>query len=198
MIIGVCGGSCSGKTTFSHNLKGMLDELCTIVSLDNYYIAHNDLTLEERKKINYDEPNSIDYKRVIEDLKLLKNGTPIVQPSFSYNTFLSSKSGDYTPATKVVIVEGIFVFSYPKLYEQLDLKIFIDAEADIRFSRKMIRDTTVHHRTLEFIINQYLTYTKPMHELYVEPQKQKADFIISSSSSCDRIVEILANLIQKW
>lgn len=191
----MCGGTCSGKTTISNRLKQLFENNISVVSIDNYYIAHPELPIEERKNINYDEPNSIDVSRLIEDLKSLKSGHKIVQPVFSYKTFLNEFSDNTTYPEKVIIVEGLFAFSFPELVDMYDFKIFIDADADIRLSRRISRDLTIYNRPLDFVMKQYFDYAKPMHDLHVEPKKSIADITISGNFINDKVYELILKLV---
>lgn len=191
MLIGLCGGSCAGKTTISNKLKELLGDSISIISLDNYYISYPQLSYEQRKNVNYDEPQSIDVDTLLSDIHRLKAGSSITQPSFSFETFLNERASTITNPANFILIEGLFVLSYPSLVEQLDLKLFVDSDSDIRLARRILRDMKVHHRTIEFIIDQYFNYVKPMYELYIEPQRELADCIISGNKEHNLLSEII-------
>lgn len=195
MIIGICGGTCSGKTTLSYRLKQLLGSKISVISIDNYYKSYPELTFEERKRINYDEPDSINVTKLIDDIDLLNKGQGITQPSFSFKTFLNEESNNVTYPADVIIVEGLFAFSLSELVRLYDFKIYIDIDADIRLSRRILRDLKVHNRPLDYILKQYFNYVKPMHNLYIEPQKNIADIIISGDFNQDKIYDMILNMV---
>ena len=195
MIIGICGGTCSGKTTLSYRLKQLLGSKISVISIDNYYKSYPDLTFEERKRINYDEPDSINITKLIEDIDALNKGQVITQPSFSFKTFLNEDSNNVTYPADIIIVEGLFAFSLSELVRLYDFKIYIDIDADIRLSRRILRDLKVHNRPLDYILKQYFNYVKPMHNLYIEPQKNIADIIISGDFDQDKIYDMILNMV---
>lgn len=178
IIIGIAGGSGSGKTTFAQNLKNEFNDEILVLSHDYYYKNHSDLSFEERKKLNYDHPNAFDTDMLVEHLKSLKNGNSISHPVYS---FVRHNREDYTITVepkKIIIVEGILIFENKKLRDLMDIKIFIDTDADIRFIRRLVRDVNDRGRTIDSVIGQYCSTVKPMHEQFVEYSKKYADLIV--------------------
>ena len=150
----------------------------SVVYHDNYYKRHDDLTYEERTKLNYDHPNAFDTPLLIEHLEALKAGKPVECPVYDYTVHNRSEKTVTIRPAKVIVVEGILIFAEPELCRRMDIKIFVDTDADVRILRRILRDTRDRGRDLESIVTQYLTTVKPMHELFVEPSKRNADIII--------------------
>lgn len=178
IIIGIAGGTASGKSTFARNIDLKYKDKLTILSHDYYYKNRPDLTFEERTKINYDHPNAFDTDLMIEHLKQLKNGQSIEHPVYSYTTHLRENYTETSNPSKVIIVEGILIFENKELRDLMDIKIFIDADSDTRLSRRIVRDVEERGRSLSNILEQYFTTVKPMHEQFVEPSKKFADIIV--------------------
>ena len=178
IIIGIAGGTGSGKSTLAENIRKEFENNITMISHDYYYKNHPDLTFEERVKLNYDHPDSIETSLLIEHLKKLKNGEIIYRPNYS---FVEHKREDTTVEVvprKVIIVDGILIFENKELRDMMDIKIFVDTDADIRFIRRLLRDVEKRGRTLNSVVSQYCTTVKPMHEQFVEPSKKFADIIV--------------------
>ena len=178
IIIGIAGGTASGKSTFARNIDLKYKDKLTILSHDYYYKNRPDLTFEERTKINYDHPNAFDTDLMIEHLKQLKKGQSIEHPVYSYTTHLRENYTETSNPSKVIIVEGILIFENKELRDLMDIKIFIDADSDTRLSRRIVRDVEERGRSLGNILEQYFTTDKPMHEQFVEPSKKFADIIV--------------------
>lgn len=178
IIIGIAGGTASGKSTFAKNIDLKYKDKLTILSHDFYYKDRPDLTFEERTKINYDHPNAFDTDLLIEHLKLLKQGKSIEHPVYSYTTHSRESYTEISNPSRVIIVEGILIFENKELRDLMDIKIFIDADSDTRLSRRIIRDVEDRGRSLSNILEQYFTTVKPMHEQFVEPSKKFADIIV--------------------
>lgn len=178
IIIGIAGGTASGKTTFAKNIDLKYKDKLTILSYDYYYKDRKDLTLEERAKINYDHPNAFDTDLLIKHLKLLKEGISIQHPVYSYATHSRESYTETSNPSPVIIVEGILIFENKELRDLMDIKIFIDADSDIRLSRRIKRDVETRGRSLDSVLNQYFDTVKPMHEEFVEPTKKLADIIV--------------------
>ena len=177
-VVGVAGGSGSGKTTLTENLIQRFSDHICVVHHDNYYKAHHDMSYEERSKLNYDHPDSFDTDMLVEAVKELKRGHSVVCPVYDYTVHdRSDKTVTVNPA-KVVIVEGILIFSCKELCRQMDIKIYVDTDADVRILRRIMRDVRDRGRSLDSVVNQYLSTVKPMHEQFVEPSKRNADIII--------------------
>ena len=178
ITIGIAGGTGSGKTTITRRI---LDEFGGDVSVlyhDNYYKRHDDIPFPERKKLNYDHPNAFDTPLLVQHLDALRAGQAIECPTYDYTVHnRAAETITVTPA-KVIVVEGILIFAEPELRERLDIKLFVDTDADVRILRCIVRDVRDRGRTLESVITQYLTTVKPMHEQFVEPSRKYADIIV--------------------
>lgn len=193
MIIGIAGGTGSGKTTLTHRLQEIFGDDVSVVYHDNYYKRLDELTYEERCKVNYDHPDSFETDLMVEDLKRLAAGETIYCPVYDYT--VHNRSNDFVEVrpTKVVIVEGILIFEHKALRELMDIKIFVDTDADVRILRRILRDVKERDRSLESVISQYLTTVKPMHEQFVQPSRQFADIVVLEGGhnlvALDMIVE---------
>ena len=178
MIIGIAGGTGSGKTTITRKIVQRFGNDVTVVHHDSYYKAHHNMPYEERCKLNYDHPSSFDTDMLVQAIKDLKQGKEIVCPVYDYTIHDRSDKTIVIKPARVIIVEGILIFENRELCDLMDIKIFVDADADERILRRITRDVRDRGRSLESVINQYLTTVKPMHEKYVEPSKKNADIII--------------------
>ena len=178
IIIGIAGGSGSGKTTFAQNLKKEFENEIVVLSHDFYYKNHDELTFEERKKLNFDHPNAFDTDMLVEHLKELKNGNPIDHPVYSFVRHNREEQTVRVEPRKIILVEGILIFENKELRDLMDIKIFVDTDADIRFIRRLVRDVNERGRTIDSIIEQYCSTVKPMHEQFVEYSKKYADIIV--------------------
>ncbi len=178
MVIGIAGGTGSGKTTITKKLLNRFGNDISIIKHDNYYKAHHSMSYEERANLNYDHPDAFDTHLLVEALAELKRGKSISCPVYDYTIHdRSDKTITIHPA-KVIVVEGILIFQDKALCEQMDIKIFVDTDADVRILRRIVRDVRDRGRSLESVVNQYLATVKPMHEQFVEPSKRNADIII--------------------
>ncbi len=178
MVIGIAGGTGSGKTTITRKLVQRFAGEVSVINHDNYYKAHHDMPYEQRCKLNYDHPDAFDTDLLISDLRMLKAGREIVCPVYDYSIHDRSDKTMVIKPAKVIIVEGILIFADKTLCDEMDIKIFVDADADVRILRRITRDVRDRGRSLESVIKQYLTTVKPMHEQFVEPSKRNADIII--------------------
>ncbi len=178
MAIGIAGGTGSGKTTITRLLRERFGEDISVIYYDNYYKAHNDLTYEERARINYDCPDAFDTDLFIEDIKKLKRGEDVLCPVYDYTVHNRSDQTVLIKSAPVILLEGILLLSDPRIRDLLDIKIYVDTDADVRILRRILRDVRERERSLESVIEQYLTTVKPMHEMYVEPSKRYANIII--------------------
>lgn len=178
MVIGIAGGTGSGKTTLTKRLKDTFGEDVSVVYHDNYYKAHSGMTYEERAALNYDHPNAFDTDLMVEDLKKLIAGETIRCPVYDYGIHNRAEETVEVRPTKVVIVEGILIFENRALRELMDIKIFVDTDADVRILRRILRDVKERGRSLDSVISQYLTTVKPMHEQFVQPSRQYADIVV--------------------
>lgn len=178
MVIGIAGGTGSGKTTITQRLVERFGGDVSVIHHDNYYKAHHNMTYEERVLLNYDHPDAFDTDILIEHLKLLKQGQTIFCPVYDYSIHDRTDKTIAIRPTRVIIVEGILIYENRELCDQMDIKIFVDADADVRILRRIERDVRDRGRSLESVINQYLSTVKPMHEQFVEPSKRRADVIV--------------------
>ena len=178
MTIGIAGGTGSGKPTITRRLLQKFSSNVSVIYHDNYYKAHNDLNYEQRSLLNYDCPDAFDTELMLRDLKRLRAGEAIRCPVYDYTIHNRSDKTVLVKPSPVVIVEGILILQDPRLCELLDIKIFVDTDADVRILRRIVRDVRDRGRSLESVVDQYLTTVKPMHEMYVEPSKRNADIII--------------------
>ena len=197
-IIGLCGGSSSGKSTAIEYLQKKFGDKAALVAFDSYYISRPDLVFEERKMINVDVPEAIDRGEILKNIQLLKEGKTIQQPVYSFETFLRESVTIETAPAPILMVDGIFSFYFEEIRNLFDLKVYIDADVDVRLSRRILRDMNVRHRPLEYIIDQYFTKVKPMHEVYVEPYKKYADIIIPHNRNDENDFRVLGNLVQTF
>ena len=178
MTIGIAGGTGSGKTTITRRLQQRFADNVSVIYHDNYYKAHNDMSYEERSRLNYDCPDAFDTGLMVRDLRALRSGHSVHCPLYDYTVHNRSDKTVLVNPSPVIIVEGILIFQDPQLCELLDIKIFVDTDADVRILRRIVRDVRDRGRSLQSVVDQYLTTVKPMHEMYVEPSKRNADIII--------------------
>lgn len=183
MIIGIAGGTGSGKSTFTNRLKAEFGDEIAVVYHDNYYRRQDDVPFEERKKVNYDHPDSLETDLLVEHLKKLKRGEAVECPVYDYSQHNRSDRVVRIEPRPIILAEGILLLADPKLRELIDIKIFVEADADERIIRRIMRDVKERGRDLENIVTQYLTTVKPMHYLYVEPTRALADVIINSGKN---------------
>ena len=178
LVIGIAGGSGSGKTTLMKNLIEKFQGSVTVLSHDNYYKRHDELTYEERCLLNYDEPNAFDTDLMVQQLNHLRHGHAIDCPVYDFTVHNRSDETIRIVPERVIIVEGILIFVPKALRELMDIRIFVDTDADIRLCRRIKRDVNKRGRSLESVLNQYQQTVKPMHEKYVEPSKRFADIVV--------------------
>jgi uridine kinase len=178
LVIGIAGGTGSGKTTLMKNLVEYFGENVTVVSHDNYYKRHDDMTYEERCLINYDEPAAFDTALMAYHLECLRRGEAIDCPVYDYTVHNRSDQTVRIEPRPVIIVEGILIFENETLRDLMDIRIFVDTDADIRLCRRIKRDVNKRGRTIESVLQQYQTTVKPMHEKYVEPSKKFANIVV--------------------
>lgn len=179
-IIGIAGGTGSGKSTFTNRLKRAFGDAITVIYHDNYYKPHDDLTLEERRTINYDHPDALDTDLLVHHLEELRAGRAVDCPTYDFTQHTCAKKTVAIQPSRVIIVEGILILQDARLRDLFDIKIYVEADADERILRRVARDIRERGRSLESVIDQYLTTVKPMHYLYVEPTKTFADLILNS------------------
>jgi uridine kinase (EC 2.7.1.48) len=198
LIIGIAGGTGSGKTTVVNKIIKQLplDEVC-VISQDSYYNATDDLSYEERTKINFDHPNSIDFKLLITHLKALKKDKTINQPVYSFVAHNRTKDTIKTHPRKVIIVEGILIFNSKELRDLFDIKIFVHAETDERLIRRLRRDIQDRGRDIDEVLTRYQTTLKPMHQQFIEPTKNFADLIIPNDRHNNVAIDIVKTVINE-
>ena len=178
LVIGIAGGTGSGKTTLMKNLIDKYSEHITVLSHDNYYKRHDELPYEERCLLNYDEPAALETDLMARHLDQLRRGEAIDCPVYDFTVHNRSDKTVRIVPKKVIIVEGILIFENQPLRDLMDIKIFVDTDADVRLCRRIKRDVNKRGRTLESVLTQYQTTVKPMHEKYVEPSKRFADLVV--------------------
>ena len=178
IFIGIAGGTGSGKSTFTNRLKETFGDKVSVVYYDNYYKRRDELSFEERKKINYDHPDAFETEMLIDHIRKLRDGQAVECPVYDYTVHnRSDKTITIRPAD-VILVEGIMVLQNDELRSLLDIKVYVEADADERILRRVIRDVKERGRSLDSVISQYLSTVKPMHEAFVEPSKRRADVIV--------------------
>ena len=178
IVIGIAGGTCSGKSTLIRKIKEEFGDAITMLSHDFYYKEHNDIPFEERKKLNYDHPDSFDTDLMIGHIRQLIAGESIQRPVYDFTIHNRIDKTVTVMPSKVIVVEGILIFENKELRDMCDIKVFIDTDADVRIIRRIVRDVSERGRTLESVVTQYLTTVKLMHEQFVEPSKKYVDIII--------------------
>lgn len=178
IVIGIAGGTGSGKTTMIKRIKKEFNNEITILSHDFYYKKCSHLPFEQREKLNYDHPDAFETDLMVEHLKDLKEGRSVERPVYDFVIHDRRDETILVEPAKVIIVEGILIFEHKELLDLLDIKVFIDTDADVRIIRRIMRDVRERGRSLDSVINQYLTTVKLMHEEFVEPSKKKADIIV--------------------
>ena len=202
VVIGVAGGTGSGKSTLVKRLQEAFrnDDVATICH-DFYYKAHPELTYEERTKLNYDHPDAFDTWLMVEHIKALKEGKAVECPTYSFVEHNRTDERVLVKPSKVIIVDGILIFEHKELRELMDIKVFVDTDADLRLARRILRDVCERGRTMQSVIDQYTTTVKPMHEEFVEPSKRYADVIIPeggfNSVAVGMLIENIRSLINK-
>ena len=196
MVIGIAGGTGSGKTTITKRLMERFGGDVSVIYHDNYYKAHHNMPYEERAKLNYDHPDAFDTEELIRDVRRLKAGYPVTCPVYDYTVHDRSKETVTVRPARVVIVKGILIFENRELCDLMDIKVFVDTDADVRILRRIIRDVRDRGRSLESIVNQYLNTVKPMHERYVEPSKRNADIIVPEGGHNRVALELLMERVR--
>src|SRR5690606_591477 len=198
MIIGICGGTGSGKTTIARAIVGAIGaERVILVEQDSYYRNLADMPLDECHQANFDHPDSIDSDLLFNHLRRLKNGDAIEMPVYDFKTHTRNAESDHIEPKPVVIVEGILIFAEPRIAGLLDVKVFVDTPDDIRFIRRLKRDINERGRTMESVIAQYYRTVRPMHHEFVEPSKRFADVIIPEGGQIDIGIEFLCSLVRE-
>ena len=197
MVIGIAGGTGSGKTTLMKNLTQRLGNEVTVMSHDNYYKRLDHLSFEERCAVNYDEPAAFDTSLMTYHLSELRRGAEVDVPIYDFTVHNRSNETVHLVPRKVIIVEGILIFENQALRDLMDIRIFVDTDADIRLCRRIKRDVTKRGRTLESVLKQYQTTVKPMHEAYVEPSKKYAHIVVPEGGKNEVALDMILDRIQR-
>lgn len=196
IIIGIAGGTGSGKSTFTRKLKKEFKDDVAVLYHDNYYRDQSDIPLEERRKTNYDHPDAMETELLVRQLQELKEGKTIQCPTYDYTLHTRSSEVVTVEPKKVILLEGILVLADERLRDLMDIKVYVEADADERILRRIIRDVKERGRDMEGVVEQYLTTVKPMHYLDVEPTRSTADIVINSGMN-PIAFELVKNTIQK-
>ena len=197
LVIGIAGGTGSGKTTLMKNLIARFGDVVTVLSHDNYYRRHDELTYEERSALNYDEPAAMETELMVRHLDALRHWQEIDCPVYDFSVHNRSDETIRVVPRKVIIVEGILIFADEALRDLMDIKIFVDTDADVRLCRRIKRDVNKRGRTLESVLTQYQTTVKPMHEKYVEPSKKYANLVVPEGGKNFVALDMIMDRIQR-
>ena len=196
ILIAVAGGSASGKTTVVRKIIERLNSKdITVITHDDYYKDLTKLTLEERQKVNFDHPDSLDNDLFVAQLNELLNGNSIEKPTYNFVEHNRSKITETVHPTRIIIIEGILVLEDDRVKDLATIKIFVESDDDVRFIRRLVRDTKERGRSIDSVINQYLTTVKPMYYSFIKPTKRYADMIIPNDSTHDVAVDCIARMI---
>ena len=198
IVVGIAGGTGSGKTTLANKLyQHFGSRQVSMINHDSYYKRHDDMTYEERCQLNYDHPDSFDTDLMVEQLHQLKAGQAVDVPVYDYTVHNRSDKTVHVEPAPIILVEGILIFASQELCDEMDLKVFVDTDADVRILRRILRDVKKRARSLDSVVTQYLTTVKPMHEQFVEPSKRKADLIIPeggrNAAALDMLIKWMSN-----
>jgi uridine kinase len=197
LIIGICGGTGSGKTTITRRIiEALSDTSVVVLQQDNYYRDYPELSFEERVKVNFDHPDSMDTPLLAEDVSRLRAGQAIERPTYDFANFQRLKGTVRIEPLPAIIVEGILIFENKQLRELMDIRIFVDTDADLRFIRRLVRDIRERGRTMEMVVDQYLNTVRPMHMEFVEPSKRHADVIIPEGGYNDVGIDLVIQKIR--
>ena len=196
LVIGIAGGTGSGKTTLMKNIVSRFGDEVTVISHDNYYKRHDDMTYEERCLINYDEPAAFETELMVGHLAQLKAGHAIECPVYDFTVHNRSNNFVTIEPRRIIIVEGILIFADDALRDLMDVRIFVDTDADVRLCRRIKRDVNKRGRTLESVLPQYQTPVKPMHEKYVEPSKRFANIVVPEGGKNTVALDMIMGFLQ--
>lgn len=199
-LIAISGGSGAGKTTLSNRLKEIFQDDLVQVTYDSYCVDRSGLTMEERTKVNYDHPTSYDSELFAKQIKALKNGESIDRPTFDFATHTRTKETVKIHPKKIIVIEGILVLQVKELLDEIDLSIFVDADADLRLARRLLRDIKERGRTPESVVAQYLSTVKPSHYDFIEPSKYDCNIVFNNNKNDgldEKQVEKIVKLIKK-
>lgn len=197
LVIGMCGGTGSGKTTLSQKIVDYFKGDALLLCMDCYYKDNKELSFEERVKTNYDHPDAFDTDLFVKHIKALKNGEAIDHPTYDFTTHSRGEKWEHVESKPVIVLDGIMLFAIPRIVRLLDIKLFIDTDADVRILRRILRDVKERGRSLDSIVNQYLTTVKPMHEAFIEPSKRLADIIVPEGGYNEVAFDMIISTIIK-
>ena len=197
LFIGIAGGTGSGKTTISRKIASFFGDDCIIIAHDSYYRDQSKMCMNDRKKVNYDHPDSLETSLLISHLNLLRKGKSISIPVYDFSLYNRSKKTITTKPQKIILIEGILLYENEILRNMMDIKIFVDTDADIRLGRRITRDIQERGRTLDFSLNQYLTMSRPMYLAFGEPTKKYADIILPHGGENILGIELVVSAIQQ-
>ncbi len=197
LLVGIAGGSGSGKTTLAGRIKQEFGDDVTVIKHDDYYFAHDDLSYEERTKLNYDHPDAFETELLISHLKRLKERKSVTAPIYDYSVHNRSSETQVIVPADVIIVEGILILQSKELCDLLDIRLFVDTDADVRLARRIVRDIQKRGRTVDSVIGQYFGTVKPMHEQFVEPSKKRADIIIPEGGQNEVAFDMITDHIKR-
>ena len=197
LVIGIAGGSGSGKTTLMNNIVSRFSEDITVLSHDSYYRRHDEMTYEERCQLNYDEPAALETELMVRHLDSLRNGEAIDCPVYDFTVHNRSDATQRIEPSRIIIVEGILIFENEALRNLMDIRIFVDTDADIRLCRRVKRDVNKRGRSLESVLTQYQETVKPMYEKYVEPSKKYAHILVPEGGKNTIAQEFIISLLEK-
>ena len=197
MVIGIAGGTGSGKTTLTDRLKKHFGDNVSVVYHDNYYKAHEGMTYEELSRLNYDHPDAFDTDLLIEHLTKLRAGQAVDCPVYDFTVHNRSDKTIHIEPSRVLIIEGILIFQNKTLRDMMDIKIFVDTDADVRLLRRISRDVKERGRSLDSVVTQYLATVKPMHEQFVEPSKRSADIIVLEGGRNEVALDMIIQRVER-
>ncbi|MQY79105.1 MAG: uridine kinase [Bacteroidetes bacterium] len=198
LIVGITGGTGSGKTTVVNKIiKKLPKEAVVVIPQDSYYKDNSDIPLEKRQEINFDHPRAIEFKLLIEHIKQLRKGEPVKQPIYSYLTCTRAKETNIVEPKDIIIIEGILILTNPELRNLMDIKVYVDADADDRLSRVIMRDIVERGRLVIKVLERYEKTVKPMHLQFIEPTKRYADIIVPQGGNNEVAINILTAIILK-
>jgi len=198
IIVGIAGGTGSGKTTFAQALQRAIRHDSVIISQDSYYYANSHLSFAERVKINYDHPDAFENELLVEHLQKLRSGETVQVPIYDFKEY--TRTGQYIEVAPhpIILVEGILLLHDPRLRAELDIKVFIDTDPDVRILRRLLRDVNERRRSMESVVQQYLNTVKPMHEAFVEPSKKYADLIVPEGGFNTVALDVVTAMLREY
>jgi len=198
LTIGIAGGTGSGKTTITRRIIREFGKNVSVLHHDSYYKAHNEMSYEERTHLNYDHPNAFDTDLMLAHIKALKRGESVECPVYDFTVHNRSERTVTVRPSRVLVIEGILIFAEPELCREMDIKLFVDTDADVRILRRIVRDVRDRGRSLDSVVQQYLSTVKPMHEEFVEPSKRNADLIIPEGGRNQVAMDIVMDRIRGY